>query len=41
MMAKGDIGLSADDPKPPSPEVAALLRRHGVPARHDGGRHLT
>ncbi len=24
-----DIGLSPDDPKPPSPEVAALLRRHG------------
>jgi ankyrin repeat protein len=24
-----DIALSPDDPKPPSPEVAALLRRHG------------
>jgi hypothetical protein len=24
----GDITLSPDDPKPPSPEVAALLRRH-------------
>ena len=24
-----DITLSPDDPKPPSPEVAALLRRHG------------
>ena len=24
-----DIGFSPDDPKPPSPEVAALLRRHG------------
>jgi ankyrin repeat protein len=35
----GDITLSPDDPKPPSPEVAALLRRPGEPARHDGGRH--
>ena len=34
-----DIGFSPDDPKPPSPEVAALLRRHGEPAPHDGGRH--
>jgi ankyrin repeat protein len=25
-----DIGLSPDDPKPPSPEVAALLRAHGA-----------
>jgi hypothetical protein len=25
------ITLSADDPKPPSPEVADLLRAHGVP----------
>jgi ankyrin repeat protein len=25
------ITLSPDDPKPPSPEVAALLRRHGEP----------
>jgi hypothetical protein len=24
-----DITLSPDDPEPPSPEVAALLRRHG------------
>ena len=32
-----DITLSPDDPKPPSPEVAALLRRHGEPAQHDGG----
>ncbi|HEY2266815.1 MAG TPA: ankyrin repeat domain-containing protein [Streptosporangiaceae bacterium] len=30
-----DITLSPDDPKPPSAEVAALLRRHGVPAQHD------
>jgi ankyrin repeat protein len=28
-----DITFSPDDPKPPSPEVAALLRQH------DGGRH--
>ncbi len=34
-----EITLSPDDPKPPSPEVAALLRRHGEPAQHDGGRH--
>ena len=33
-----DIGFSPDDPKPPSPEVAALLRRHGEPAPRDGGR---
>jgi ankyrin repeat protein len=33
-----DITLSPDDPKPPSPEVAALLR-HGEPSQHDGGRH--
>ncbi len=25
-----EITLSPDDPKPPSPEVAVLLRRHGV-----------
>ena len=30
--ATGTITLSADDPKPPSPEVAALLRARGVPA---------
>src|SRR5271166_6138816 len=29
-----EITLSPDDPKPPSPEVAALLRRHGEPAQH-------
>jgi hypothetical protein len=34
-----DITLSPEDPKPPSPEVAALLRRHGAPAQYDGGRH--
>ena len=28
----GDITLSPDDPKPPSPEVAALLRRLGEPS---------
>jgi ankyrin repeat protein len=33
-----DITLSPDDPKPPSPEVAALLRRHGEPAKHDARR---
>jgi len=33
-----DITLSPDDPKPPSPEVAALLRGHGEPSRHDGDR---
>jgi ankyrin repeat protein len=32
-----DITLSPDDPKPPSPEVAALLRHHGEPAPHDDG----
>ena len=32
-----DITLSPSDPKPPSPEVAALLRRHSEPAPHDGG----
>ena len=25
-----EITLSPDDPKPPSPEVADLLRQHGV-----------
>jgi hypothetical protein len=30
-----DIDLSPDDPKPPSPEVAALLRRRREPAPHD------
>jgi ankyrin repeat protein len=33
-----DITLSPDDPKPPSPEVAALLRRHGEPSPRDGAR---
>jgi ankyrin repeat protein len=33
-----DISLSPDDPKPPSPEVAALLRRHGESSLHDGTR---
>jgi ankyrin repeat protein len=33
-----DISLSPDDPKPPSPEVAALLRRHVGPSPHDGAR---
>ena len=28
--SSGDIGLSPDDPKPPSPEVADLLRAHGA-----------
>jgi len=32
-----DITLSPDDPKPPSPEVAALLRRHGEPSKHARG----
>jgi ankyrin repeat protein len=32
-----DVTLSPDDPKPPSAEVAALLRRHREPAPHDGG----
>jgi hypothetical protein len=27
------ITLSPDDPKPPSPAVAALLRDHGVPSQ--------
>jgi hypothetical protein len=29
-----DITLSPEDPKPPSPEVAHLLRAHGVPNEH-------
>jgi ankyrin repeat protein len=33
-----DISLSPGDPKPPSPEVAALLRRHGGSSPHDGAR---
>jgi hypothetical protein len=28
---------SADDPKPPSPEVAALLRARGIPDEEAGG----
>jgi ankyrin repeat protein len=32
-----DVTLSPDDPKPPSAEVAALLRRHRDPAPRDGG----
>jgi len=34
-----DVTLSPDDPKPPSPQVAALLRSHAGPSRHEGGRH--
>jgi ankyrin repeat protein len=33
----GGIVLSADDPKPPSPEVAALLRARGIPDEEAGG----
>ena len=29
------IVLSSDDPKPPSPEVAALLRARGIPDEAD------
>ena len=32
-----DITLSPDDPKPPSPEVAQLLRGYGYGASHPGG----
>jgi hypothetical protein len=32
--ATNEITLAPDDPKPPSPEVAALLREHGVGAAH-------
>ena len=32
-----DITLSPDDPKPPSPEVAQLLRGYGIGASHPGG----
>ena len=31
------IALSPDDPKPPSPEVAALLRARGIPDKEAGG----
>ena len=31
------IVLSPDDPKPPSPEVAALLRTRGIPDEEAGG----
>jgi hypothetical protein len=30
------IVLSPDDPKPPSPEVAALLRARGIPDEEAG-----
>jgi ankyrin repeat protein len=33
-----DISLSPDDPKPPSPEVAALLRRRGESSPRGGTR---
>jgi ankyrin repeat protein len=33
----GGIVLSADDPKPPSPEVAALLRARGILDEEAGG----
>jgi len=29
-----EISLSPDDPKPPSPDVAELLRGHGVSEGH-------
>jgi hypothetical protein len=32
--ATNEITLAPDDPKPPSPEVAELLREHGVGAAH-------
>jgi hypothetical protein len=31
------LTLSPDDPKPPSEEVAALLRTHGVPGGQPAG----
>ena len=31
------IVLSPDDPKPPSPEVAAVLRAHGIPDEEADG----
>jgi hypothetical protein len=34
-----DVTFSPDDPKPPSPEVAALLRQHVEPSRRDDGRY--
>jgi ankyrin repeat protein len=34
--ATGAITLSPDDPKPPSPEVAALLRARGIPEQGAG-----
>jgi hypothetical protein len=33
----GGITLSPDDPKPPSPEVAALLRTRGIPDQEADG----
>jgi hypothetical protein len=33
--ATDGITLSPDDPKPPSPEVAALLRTRGIPDEAD------
>ncbi len=33
----GGIVLSPDDPKPPSPEVAALLRARGIPREEKAG----
>jgi hypothetical protein len=35
--ASAGIVLSPDDPKPPSPEVAALLRTRGIPDEEAGG----
>ena len=32
----GGVVLSPDDPKPPSPEVAALLRARGIPGQTEG-----
>lgn len=34
-----DITLSPDDPKPPSPDVAQLLRSHGIGAPNPGRGH--
>jgi len=33
-----ELTLSPDDPKPPSPDVARLLRDHGVGSEHPGDR---
>jgi hypothetical protein len=32
------VTLSPDDPKPPSPEVAQLLRSYGIPGKQQGPR---